>query len=88
MFGRRCFQTLEMKVRCPLRYGHESFVFYQQIEIGAGYGLGWRVTWPDVVAVVDSVFVALWALTSRLIGSVAGLVVVDGFQVSVESLQE
>jgi len=44
-----------MKVRCPLSFGHESFVVSQQTATGADYGLVWRVTWLDVVA-VGSVF--------------------------------
>jgi len=70
-----------------LRCGHGSFVFFQQIEIGAGYGRVWRVTWLDVVAAVGSVFVAGWALIFQSIGRVAGAVLVDGVEASVESLQ-
>jgi hypothetical protein len=72
-----------MKVHCPSRRDHESCVFFQQIEIGAGYGWVLRVTWFDVVAAAGSVFVAQWALISQLIGWVAELVVVGEVEVSV-----
>jgi len=50
-------QRLGMKVRCPLSFGHENFVVSQQTATVVGYGLGWQVTWLDVVA-VGSVFAA------------------------------